>query len=89
MDLFRSYLQERSQYVHFNDISSDRINLVCGVPQGSILGPLLVSLYINDMPSILCSTYHLSDDVQLYRSCKLVDVSDCVESCMCVLKDLM
>ena len=33
------------------------------------------------MPSILCSTYHLyADDVQLYRSCKLVDVSVCVES---------
>ena len=36
-----SYLSDRSQYVHYNNISSSTKNITCGVPKGSILGPLL------------------------------------------------
>ena len=64
----RSYLSNREQYVFFNGVESDKCLNSCGVPQGSILGPLLFLLYINDISNISSSFYMLlyADDTNVF-----------------------
>lgn len=66
--LIESYLIHRSQAVFCNGILSTFQNIGSGVPQGSILGPLLFSLFINNLPLVLehCSIHLFADDVQIY-----------------------
>ncbi len=51
IDCFASYLKNRKQYVHYNGNSSKIMDVLCGAPQGSILGQLLYILYINYHPN--------------------------------------
>ncbi len=72
---FSSYLSERSFSVSANHIMSDTTGLSCGVPQGSVLGPVLFLLYLLPLGQLICQfediSYHLyADDIQLYCSFK-------------------
>ena len=67
-----SYLNKRNQGVKLNGFTSESKNITCGVPQGSILGPLLFLIYINDMNKAFekCTVHHFADDTNLLFSHK-------------------
>jgi len=70
---FRSYLSDRKQIVQINGDFSDPCNVECGVPQGSILGPLLFLVYINDMEAVVnCKLMLYADDSALLVSGKSI-----------------
>ena len=66
-DWFSSYLTNRQQYVTIEGIKSDTKPIVHGVPQGSVLGPLLFLVYINDLNKCIrfSITRHFADDTNL------------------------
>ena len=70
-DWFRSYLTDRKQKVVINGFESECKSMLHGVPQGSVLGPILFLLYINDLHNCIkyCTTYHFADDTNLLNIC--------------------
>ena len=66
-DWFKSYLSNCNQHVSINDFDSNLTSINCGVPQGSVLGPLLFLLYINDLNQAIkfCRVHHFADDTNL------------------------
>ena len=75
MQWFQSYLSNRKQCVTVNGQSSDFAIITCGVPQGSILGPTLFLLYINDLALVskLFQTIMFADDTNLFVRGKSVE----------------
>ena len=71
LNWFFSYLSCWKQFVSVNGHSSSLREISCGVPQGSVLGPLLFLIYINDLPSSsqLLSFFRFADDTNIYNEC--------------------
>ena len=71
---FKSYLSNRKQFVSINGYDSGLAEIKYGVPQGSVLGPLLFLLYINDVNQAItfCQLHHFADDTNLLYLGKLI-----------------
>ena len=73
-DWFMSYLSDHKQFVSINCYNSDLMPVTCGVPQGSILGPRLFLIYINDLHKAIqyYKVHHFADDTNLFHTNKSV-----------------
>lgn len=93
---FSSYLSNRTQSVFLKGISSESINLTCGVPQGSVLGPILFNIYSQPLGEIArkysLKHHFYADDTQLYISFAAKNSSNYVQlmsNCVTDIKQWM
>ena len=72
LGLFKDYLQNRPQIVKVGGEISNQLTIKCGVPQGSVLGPLLFLIYINDIfkSSDILQFHLFADDTSIFYSHK-------------------
>ena len=72
LDWFKSYFKNRTQYVDYNGFQSSKLDIKCGVPQGSILGPILFLIYINDIATVseLLHLILFADDTNIFMQNK-------------------
>ena len=72
LSFFDSYLQGRTQLVTVNEVKSSPLLQTCGVPQGSVLGPILFILYTQPLSGVIShhSVFHhmFADGIELYKS---------------------
>lgn len=85
---FESYLSNRTQSVRLNDTVSDKTSISYGVPQGSVLGPILFNIYVNDLASFLpnCDVIQYADDTQIILSSNIDKLKDLIQKAEDTLK---
>ena len=73
-DWFKSYLSDRKQIAFINGYNSDLMPVDCGVPQGSVLTPLLFFIYINNLHKAIqyCKVHHFADDTYLFHTSRFL-----------------
>ena len=77
LNLIQNYLTYRQQRVLLNGRTSKSTNILAAIPRGSVLGPLLFLIYINDLPDTLKSTCKIfADDASLYSKINDIDTSN-------------
>ena len=91
LELIQSYLTGRKQFVSCNNTISDTLPVTIGVPQGSVLGPLMFLIYVNDMRNALinndASIVLYADDTTLYsQTNNIYDLCNCLENNLKSLK---
>ena len=90
MSLLKSYLTNRYQYVSYNNTNSKILPIKCCVPQGSVLGPVLFAMYINDLPNITnkCNFTLFSDDTTFkFKYHNLYDLENEINSTLVLIWD--
>lgn len=90
LNLIQSYLSNRKQFVSLEGIKSSMQDIKIGVPQGSVLGPLLFLIYINDLPNAVNNVKSIlfADDTTMFASDKnAYDLCDTISSDMLLVKD--
>ena len=77
----KDFLDNRKQAMVFNGINSEKIPVSSGVPQGSVLGPILFLAYINDLPEQVKSRVrHFADDTALYLAISSTTESEVLQT---------
>lgn len=91
LKLMSSYLNQRRSVVVSNNLQSDEIQNNMGVPQGSILGPLLFSMYAEDMEGIFryVSPHFYADDTQLLTFCEIDNLLSTIDKINIDLQNLL
>jgi len=84
LDWFSDYLKDRSQRVVIDGAASERLPVSSGVPQGSLGGPLLFVIFINDLPDVI----HEQTSTALYADTKLHRTILSVKDCAILQQDL-
>ena len=70
------FLSDRKMRIMVRGEYSEWVDVISGVPQGSVLGPILFLIYVNDIPeTVNCSIKMFADDTKLFRTVKTID--DC------------
>ena len=93
LDWFKSYLSDCVQCIKIGSILSDAKKLLYGVPQGSVLGPILFSLYITPLSKVIqnhpgISFQFYADDTQLYVHLTHKNASSALDKLSCCLEDV-
>ena len=92
LKLFHSYFSNRKQKVKIGSAISERIDILTGILEGSILGPLIFNIFINDLIMFIekSDIYNFADDNTLYKSSpSLSVVLNCVEHDITILLNLL